>query len=98
MCNYCELYGFDRMSCNFCGIHGDNVYISISIRLSGEKKYPYTTTDMCRKCWERLDRIEAIWQRYKHFDYLLSDKDWLFDESVLNNIFYDLWQAIRREE
>ena len=56
---------------------------------------PCTTHHACECIQERLDKIEAIWQRYKHLDYLLSDRDWLLDESVLNNIFYNLWQAIR---
>jgi len=57
-----------------------------------------TTHYMCNCIHERLDRIEAVWQEHKHLDYLLTDKAWLGGDTSLNNILYDLWQAIRREE
>jgi len=49
---------------------------------------------------ERLDRIEAVWQRYKHIDNELSNADLLCDKLYVvdNSILYDLWQAIRRDE
>ena len=57
-----------------------------------------TTHHACKCIQERLDRIEAVWREHKHLDYLLIDKTWLGGDTSLNNIFYDLWQAIRREE
>ena len=49
---------------------------------------------------ERLDRIEAVWQRYTHIDNELSNADLLCDKLYVvdNSILYDLWQAIRRDE
>lgn len=53
-CNHCDPNGFNSKACNFCGIHGDKVYISICIRLNEVETYPYTETDMCRKCWDEI--------------------------------------------
>jgi len=42
---------------------------------------------------ERLDRIEAVWQKYKHMDKTFNDERWNdFNSTVIR----DLWQAIRR--
>ena len=41
---------------------------------------------------ERMDRIEAVWQKYKDLDTLFSQPQFG------GETFYDLWQAIRREE
>ena len=51
--------------------------------------------DLPKQC--RLDRIEAVWQEYKHLDYLLVDKEWLPDTSI-GHILHDLWRAIRRDD
>ena len=47
---------------------------------------------------ERLDRIEAVWQKYRNMDrFILDDKMW--DRASLKDYMCrDLWQAIRREE
>ena len=37
---------------------------------------------------ERLDRVEAVWQKYKHMDKTFNDERW--------TVIRDLWQAIRR--
>ena len=74
MCCYCEPYGFDRMVCNFCGIHGDKVYISISIRLEGEDKYPYTTTDMYRKCWDE-GGVESAKEHNRSIQAIIDGED-----------------------
>jgi len=58
---------------------------------------PCTTHHACDCIQERMDRVEAMWQMYNDLDYLFTDKGWL-GTTVLNNIFYELWQAIRREE
>lgn len=52
--------------------------------------------------------IKEIYEKYKHFDHLLSDKQWLTflkflppenseDGSFVNQILFDLWQAIKEE-
>jgi len=38
--------------------------------------------------------IEEIYEKYKHLDKLLSDKEWLPD-TFQGSILYDLWQAIK---
>ena len=45
---------------------------------------------------ERLDRIEAVWQKYKHLDEVLCDYRLVDDLDIRSAIRYDLWQAIRR--
>jgi len=35
-----------------------------------------------------------VFEKYKHMDHLLSDRRWL-GESLLNQIAYDFWQAIK---
>ena len=44
----------------------------------------------------RLKPIEECWDRYKHLDHLLSDKDWLDDSTPQRHALYDFWQAIRQ--
>jgi len=39
---------------------------------------------------EHLDRIEAVWEKYKHEDLAL--------QTTSDRIIRDLWRAIRREE
>ena len=49
----------------------------------------------CGCIMRRLDRIDAIYQKYKDMDKDLADRELmieLFDDTLL----YDLWQAIRR--
>ena len=50
----------------------------------------------CYCIQERLDRIEAVWQKYKHLDKVLSDYRLVDDLNIRSAIRYDLWQAIRR--
>ena len=58
-----------------------------------------TTHHVCSKCiQERLDRIESVWQKYKHMDKMLSDCRLLDDPDIRSKIRYDLWQAIRKDE
>jgi len=46
---------------------------------------------------ERLNRIEAVWQKYKHMDKAFCDKEVMNVERNLNMYFlYQFWQAIRR--
>jgi len=48
---------------------------------------------------ERLDRIEAVWQKYKHMDKVLCDTKILdIQHDITDLMLHDLWQAIRREE
>ena len=51
MCNYCEPNGWRRKSCCICGV-GSEVYISISIATGEDEEFPYTQTDLCKKCWD----------------------------------------------
>lgn len=45
--------------------------------------------------------IREIYDEYKHFDQILSDKQWLKlddeDGSLVNQILFDLWQAIKQQ-
>ena len=43
-----------------------------------------------------LTRIQ-VYEKYVHLDQCLSDRAWL-GESILSQILFDLWQAIREEE
>lgn len=40
--------------------------------------------------------IQEVYEKYKHLDELLSDKEWL-GGSQINQILFDLWQAIKKE-
>lgn len=82
MCNHCDKYGFDRKCCNYCGIHGDKVFISISIRLDIKKEgfeFPYTETDMCKKCWDEIG-IEGAFQHNKNI------MDFIYEEGVVDGL------------
>ena len=50
MCNFCEPDGWHKKCCCICG-SGSTVYISISIATDNDESYPYTQTDLCKKCW-----------------------------------------------
>ena len=50
MCNYCEPIGWGRKCCDICGA-GSTAYISISISVPHGGDFPYSTTDLCEKCW-----------------------------------------------
>jgi hypothetical protein len=71
MCTYCKPNGWNQKACNFCGIHGDGVYISISIRLKDDSDYPYTVTDLCRKCWD-IGGIEAAMQHNRDIQHIIN--------------------------
>jgi len=47
---------------------------------------------------ERLDRIEAVWQKYSYMDEVICDAKLVEGFGIRGQIIYDLWQAIRREE
>jgi len=53
MCNYCEPKGWSRMCCNFCG-YGTPIFISVSIAVPHGGDFPYSSTNMCEKCFQRL--------------------------------------------
>ena len=38
--------------------------------------------------------LKETYDKYKHLDHLLSDKEWLADD-LQHMILYDLWQAIK---
>lgn len=40
--------------------------------------------------------INAIYDKYKHLDSALCDRAWL-GETIISQILYDLWQAVRNE-
>src|SRR3972149_8168864 len=93
------------MKCEKClnsGFYGDNgpgrKGNTEYTRCDCQEDVSCTTHHACKCIQERLDKIEAVWREHKHLDYLLIDKTWLGGDTSLNNIFYDLWQAIRREE
>jgi len=40
--------------------------------------------------------IQEVYEKFKHLDQLLSDKEWLWlANNLLYAILYDLWQAIK---
>ena len=41
--------------------------------------------------------VRGVYEKYVHLDQCLSDRAWL-GESILSQILFDLWQAIREEE
>ena len=59
-----------------------------------------TTHHICHCIQERLDRIEAVWQKYKHMDEILTTGNQIafLKDKIAINVLYDLWQAIRRKE
>ena len=59
MCNYCEPYGWQRRCCNFCGA-GTSTFISISISVPHDGEFPYSSTDMCEKCFREYGIQAAI--------------------------------------
>ena len=40
--------------------------------------------------------IIEVYEKYKHMDKLLSDKDWL-PNTIQGQIIYDLWNVIKHE-
>jgi len=46
----------------------------------------------------RLAPIEAVYERFRHLDELLSDKEWIDTSSPQRHCLYDLWQAIKEAE
>ena len=53
-----DSYGWMRMVCNYCGTKRPHmVYISIRIAVTEDRNtdnpYPYSQTEMCRKCWDK---------------------------------------------
>ena len=55
------------------------------------------THHACDCIMARIEKIEEVYQRYKHLDKFLSDDRWNHDDA-LTRCRYDLWKAIRREE
>ena len=47
---------------------------------------------------ERLDRIEAVWRKYKHMERVFGDPKTILFDDFERQIIHDLWQAIRRAE
>ena len=47
---------------------------------------------------ERLDRIEAVYQKYKHMGRVFGDSKTILFDDFERQIIFDLWRAIRREE
>ena len=40
--------------------------------------------------------IQEVYEKFKHLDQLLSDKEWLgLTNNLLYAILYDLWQAVK---
>jgi len=51
VCNYCDPKGWEKKVCNYCGA-GSTVYISISISVPHGGDFPYSTTDLCERCYK----------------------------------------------
>jgi len=41
--------------------------------------------------------IQEVYEKFKHLDQSLSDKEWLKQGDILDRILYELWQAIKEE-
>lgn len=50
-CNYCRPQGWNSMTCNICGT-GSTVYASISIAVPHGGPYPYSSTCLCKACFD----------------------------------------------
>lgn len=46
---------------------------------------------------KRHSEVNAVYEKYRHLDELLSDADWLDMKDFRSRILYDLWSAIREE-
>jgi len=93
------------MKCEKChdsGFYGDNgpgrKGNTEYTRCDCQEDMPCTTHHMCNCIQERLDRIEAVYEKYKHLDKVLSDYRLMDDLDIRSVIRYDLWQAIRRDK
>ena len=94
------------MKCEKC--HGSGFYGDNGPGRKGNTEYtrcecqedmPCTTHHVCDCIQERLDRIEAVYQKYKHMDEVLRDTEILDVQHDINDlIMYDLWQAIRMDK
>lgn len=43
--------------------------------------------------------IKEVYEKFKHFDCVLSDKEWLIESGDLRlQILYDLWQAVKEAQ
>lgn len=71
MCNYCEPNGWLRKCCNFCGA-GAPAFISISISVPHGGDYPYSSTDMCEKCFHEYGIQTAMEHNDQCRDDLMS--------------------------
>ena len=40
---------------------------------------------------------QEVYDKYVHLDACLSDREWM-GESIVAQVFYDLWQAIKEEQ
>jgi len=45
---------------------------------------------------ERLDRIDTVWQKYRHMDTIIMDSRWLLEADFNYRMMRDMWKAIRR--
>jgi predicted nuclease with TOPRIM domain len=44
---------------------------------------------------EVCDKVKEVYEKYKHLDELLSDREFLDEKNIKAMILYDLWQAIK---
>ena len=54
--------------------------------------------EVCRRRGDVSPAIQAVYEKYRHLDQLLSDAVWTRDnigDDVRLSILYDLWQAIK---
>lgn len=57
----------------------------------------YVTHHACQCYSERSDRIEVVWQKFKHLDKVIMDNVLRDDRQLKGYILKHLWQAIRRD-
>lgn len=77
-----------------------------TVRMVDGEKNPtsriYTLKPLCDKIESRIsamqevcDKVKEVYEKYKHLDELLSDKEFLDEKNIKAMILYDLWQAIK---
>ena len=94
------------MKCETCydtGYYGDNgpgrKGNTEYTRCDCQEDVSCTTHHACKCIQERLDRIEAVWQKYKHMDKVMCDTEILDGQNDITDLMLsDLWQAIRMDK
>ena len=69
MCSHCESGGWNRKTCNICGV-GVPVYISILISVPHGGDFPFSETALCESCWREHGVNAAIYHNDQCREYV----------------------------